>query len=110
MSRRQTPLRPYFESMPPIGSALSEVEVTRTAENVELVREQEQFIAKEVERVKNAGIPAQKVHDRGGMTVYDRLDYLVDPGTWCPLHSLYNPRDNEEGCTGVVTGIGKISG
>ena len=110
MSRRQTPLRPYFESRPPIGSALSEVEVTRTEENVKLVREQEQLVAKEVERVKNAGIPAQKVHDRGGMTVYDRLDYLVDPGTWCPLHTLYNPRDNEEGCTGVVNGIGKISG
>jgi len=54
MSRRQTPLRPYFESMPPIGSALSEVEINRTKENVDLVKEQEQLIAKEVERVKNA--------------------------------------------------------
>ena len=108
MTRKQTPLRPYFEQMPEIGKALREGEVRRSLANVELIREQEQIIAKELERVRNAGIPAQKIHDRGGMTVYDRIDYLVEAGTWCPLHSLYNPRDNEEGCTGVVNGIGRI--
>ncbi|TKB05696.1 acyl-CoA carboxylase subunit beta [Desulforhopalus sp. IMCC35007] len=110
MSRKQTPLRPYFEKMADIGSALSAADIQRTQENIDLVREQEQIIAKEVERVENAGIPAKKIHDRGGMTIYDRLDYLVDAGTWSPLHTLYNPQDNEEGCTGVVNGIGKISG
>jgi glutaconyl-CoA decarboxylase len=110
MSRKQTPLRPYFEKMADIGAALSDADIQRSQENIELVREQEKVIAKEVERVKNAGIPAKKIHDRGGMTIYDRLDYLVDGGTWSPLHTIYNPRDNEEGCTGVVNGIGKISG
>ncbi|HJO85346.1 MAG TPA: carboxyl transferase domain-containing protein, partial [Rhodospirillales bacterium] len=65
---------------------------------------------REVERVANAGIPSEKIHSRGGLTVYDRLEYLVDEGTWNPLHTLYNPTDNEEGCTGVVNGIGKIEG
>lgn len=110
MSRKQTPLRPYFEKMADIGTALTDADVQRTLENIELIEEQEQIIAKEVERVKNAGIPAKKIHDRGSMTIYDRLDYLVDEGTWSPLHTLYNPRDNEEGCTGVVNGIGKICG
>ncbi|MFT5729807.1 MAG: glutaconyl-CoA decarboxylase [Desulforhopalus sp.] len=110
MSRKQTPLRPYFEKMADIGSALSDVDIQRSLENINLIKEQEQIIDKEVERVKNAGIPASKIHGRGGMTIYDRLDYLVDEGTWSPLHSLYNPRDNEEGCTGVVNGIGKIAG
>ena len=110
MSRKQTPLRPYFEKMADIGSALSDVDNQRSLENINLIKEQEQIIEKEVERVKNAGIPASKIHGRGGMTIYDRLDYLVDEGTWSPLHSLYNPRDNEEGCTGVVNGIGKIAG
>lgn len=110
MSRKQTPLRPYFEKMPDIGKALTEAEIKRAQENIDLVREQEKILAQEAERVKNAGIPAKKVHERGGMTIYDRLEYLVDPGTWSPLHSLYNPRDNEEGCTGVVNGIGKIEG
>jgi glutaconyl-CoA decarboxylase len=110
MSRKQTPLRPYFEKMPEIGKELREGEIRRSQENVELVREQEEILAREVERVKNAGIPAEKVHQRGGMTIYDRLDYLIDEGTWRPLHTLYNPTDNEEGCTGVVNGLGKIEG
>ncbi|MBT7955799.1 MAG: glutaconyl-CoA decarboxylase subunit alpha [Rhodospirillaceae bacterium] len=110
MARKQTPLRPYFEEMPAIGKALSDGVIKRSQENVELVKEQEDILAKEVERVENAGIPAEKIHSRGGMTVYDRLEYLVDEGTWNPLHTLYNPTDNEEGCTGVVNGIGKIEG
>lgn len=110
MSRTQTPLRPYFEQMPAIGKELREGEVRRSQENADLIKEQEALLAEEAQRVKNAGIPAEKVHQRGGMTIYDRLDYLVDPGTWRPLHSLYNPQDNEEGCTGVVNGLGKIEG
>ena len=110
MPHKQAPLRPYFEKMPDIGKQLSEGEVRRSKENVDLIREQEEILAGEIDRVKNAGIPAEKIHDRGGMTVYERLEYLVDAGTWNPLHSLYNPADNEEGCTGVVNGLGKIEG
>ncbi len=96
--------------MPDIGKGLSAGEVRRAKENLDLIREQEEILAREIERVKNAGIPAEKIHDRGGMTIHDRLDYLVHAGTWNPLHSLYNPVDNEEGCTGVVNGLGKIEG
>jgi len=110
MTRKQTPLRPYFEKMPDIGKPLSEAEARRTNENVGLIREQEQIIAAEIERVRKAGIPAENIHKRGGMTIYDRLEYLVDAGTWRPLHSLYDPQGNEEGCTGVVDGLGKIQG
>lgn len=110
MSRKQTPLRPYFEKMPKIGRELREGEIRRSKANADLVREQEEIIAQEVLRVKNAGIPSEKVHQKGGMTIYDRLEYLVDKGTWSPLHTLYNPVDNEEGCTGVVNGLGKIEG
>ncbi len=60
--------------------------------------------------IKNSGFPEEKINARGEMTVWQRLDYLVDPGTWCPLHTLYNPADNEEGTTNVIDGIGKISG
>ena len=110
MARKQTPLRPYFEKMDDIGKELSEAEVKRSAKNVDLICEQEELVAAEVDRVKKAGIPAEKIHARGGMTVFDRLDYLVDEGTWQPLHTLYNPTENEEGCTGVINGIGKIEG
>lgn len=110
MARKQTSLRPYFEKMPDIGKALSGGELKRTEDNVNFIKEQEGILAEAVEKVKNAGTPAEVIRKRGQMTVYDRLEYLVDAGTWCPLHTLYNPADNEEGCTGVVDGLGKIEG
>ncbi|MCL4439922.1 MAG: glutaconyl-CoA decarboxylase subunit alpha, partial [Firmicutes bacterium] len=110
MARKQTPLRPYFEQMPEIGKALSASEIKRTEENVKLIQEQEALVAAAAEKVKLSGTSAEDIHKRGQMTAYDRLEYLVDPGTWCPLHTIYNPEDNEEGCTGVIDGLGKIEG
>lgn len=110
MHRKQTALRPYFEKMPDIGKALSPGEIKRTEENITFIQEQEEVLLKAIETVKNAGTSAEKIRKRGQMTVWDRLDYLVDAGTWCPLHTLYNPNNNEEGCTGVVDGLGKIDG
>ena len=31
-------------------------------------------------------------------------------GTWCPLNSLYNPQDNDNGSVGIVKGLGRING
>lgn len=110
MFRKQYPLRPYFEEMPEIGYSLSDSEIARSEENIKSIKEVEQQISEAVEKVKQAGTPAEVLRKKGQMTAYDRLEYLVDAGTWSPLHTLYNPADNEEGCTGVVDGIGKIEG
>ena len=108
--RKQYPLRPYFEEMPEIGYSLSDAEIARSEENINSIKEVEEQIKEAIEKVKAAGIPAEALHKKGGMTAYERLEYLIDPGTWCPLHTLYNPANNEEGCTGVIDGIGKIEG
>lgn len=110
MVRKQHALRPYFEKMPDIGRALSDSEIKRAEENVKLIKEQEELLKEAVEKVKNSGTPAEVLHKKGQMTAYDRLEYLVDEGTWCPMHTLYNPASNEEGCTGVIDGLGKIEG
>ena len=34
----------------------------------------------EEERIKNVGIPADLVHKRGEMTVWERIEYLVRSG------------------------------
>ena len=39
-----------------------------------------------------------------------RVSLLVDPGTWCPLNSLYNPQDNKNGSTSIVKGLGRVNG
>jgi len=103
-------MKQYFEKMNDFGKPLSEKQIEKMAENVKQIKGVEEEVAKEVERVKNAGIPAERVNKRGQMTVWQRLEYLVDPGTWCPLHTLFNPKNNEEGTTGVIDGLGKISG
>lgn len=103
-------MRPYFEKMTEIGKPLSESKVKQTEANVAQIREVEEQIQEEVEKVKTAGLPAEKINQRGFLTVWQRLEYLLDPGTWCPLHTIFNPKDNDEGSTGVVDGLAKISG
>ncbi len=103
-------MRPYFEKMPEFGRQLSPGQIKSTEENVKQIREVEAEIKKEVEKVKKAGFPEEKINARGQMTIWQRLNYLVDPGTWCPLHTLFNPEDNEIGHTNVFDGLGKISG
>jgi glutaconyl-CoA decarboxylase len=103
-------MRPYFEKMPEFGRPLKEAEIKRTEENVSLLKNIEAEIREKVEEAKRAGLPQEQINKRGEMTVWQRLEYLVDPGTWCPLHTLYNPADNEEGTTNVFDGLGRISG
>ena len=103
-------MRPYFEKMTAFGRALKKGRIKSTQENLDSLKKIEQDIADEVNQVKRAGFPEEKINARGQMTVWQRLEYLVDPGTWCPLHTLYNPMNNEEGTTNVIDGVGKISG
>ena len=103
-------MRPYFEKMPSFGKALKENRIARTRESRAKLEAVEAEIAAAREARQNVGIPAAKINERGSLTVWQRLEYLVDPGTWRPLHSLYNPEENEEGTTNVVDGLGKIAG
>lgn len=103
-------MRPYFEKMADFGRELKKGAIKRTEENHAQLKAVEAAVAEAVEKVKNAGFPTEKINARGQMTVWQRLEYLVEPGTWCPLHTLFNPLDNEEGTTNVVDGLGKISG
>ena len=103
-------MRQYFEKMTEFGVELNKGQLLSSEENVKNVKEVEAGIDVEVEKVKNAGMPTEKINARGVMTVWQRLEYLVDPGTWNPLHTLFNPEDNVEGTTNVIDGLAKISG
>ena len=85
-------------------------QIKGSLENVELLKKAEAKIRLDEEKVKTAGIATEKINERGQMTVWQRLKYLVDPGTWTPLHTLFNPLDNVEGTTNVIDGLGRISG
>ncbi len=103
-------MRPYFEKMASFGKELKENRIVRTKESRAKLEAVETEISAARKARQDAGIPAAKINERGMLTVWQRLEYLVDKGSWCPLHSLYNPEDNPEGATNVVDGLGKIAG
>ena len=103
-------MRPYFEKMDKFGRELKKGEIKRGDKNLQPIKDAEKEIATAVEDIKNLGFSTEKINARGQMTVWQRLEYIVDSGTWHPLHTLYNPLENEEGTTNVIDGLGKISG
>jgi glutaconyl-CoA decarboxylase len=103
-------MRPYFEKMDDLGKPLRPAQIERMKESAAKAESVMQEIDAEVERIKNFGIPAEKVRERGEMTVWDRIDYVVDPGTFCPLHTIFDPDSEESGSTGVVDGLARIAG
>jgi len=103
-------MRQYFQKMSPIGRELRENEREREEANALEISEVEKEVAEALEKRKMAGLPVEKLHKRGEKTAWERIELLVDTGTFVPLDSLYDPEFNQEGSTGVVTGLGKISG
>ncbi|HPU28828.1 MAG TPA: carboxyl transferase domain-containing protein [Syntrophorhabdaceae bacterium] len=98
-------MRPYFEKMQDWGKP-----VKPNPTNAEEIKKVEKEIEELIEQKKKAGLPQETLNKRGEWTVYQRLDYILDPGTWAPLHMLYDPMDEESGTTGVVDGFGRING
>lgn len=100
----------YWKEMEKLGKPLKEKAVEKMAANREEIAEIEKAVEAEVQKVKEAGIPEEVIHKRGQLTIWERLDYLVDEGSFVPLHTIYNPKDNVEGTTGIIDGLAKISG
>jgi glutaconyl-CoA decarboxylase len=103
-------MKPYFQKMTKFGRPLKKRERERSDANLSLIRQVEVKLDAEIERVKSAGIPAATVNKRGQLTAWQRIDYLVDHGTWCPLHTIFDPDANAEGTTGVIDGLAKVGG
>lgn len=103
-------MKSYFNKMKPFGQELPEEQKKDDVLNIQNIFSVEKELADAIEKAKNAGFPTEKINARGQMTLWQRLEYLVDEDTCCPLHTLYNPQDNVEGTTNVFDGLAKISG
>jgi glutaconyl-CoA decarboxylase len=103
-------MRQYFEKMTPVGRELSKNERERQEADAREIARVEQEVAQSIEKRKDTGIPTEKLHKRGEKTAWERVELLVDSGSFLPLNSLYDPEFNQEGTTGVITGLGMISG
>ena len=95
----------YFQNMPTVGKA-----VRANPENVaELKAIEEDIHAQIVKGLENGKADAD-MNAKGQLTAMQRVSLLVDPGTWCPLNSLYNPEKNKTGTTSIVKGLGRVNG
>lgn len=91
--------------MDAFGKPLRDAQRKRMEENISKVEAAMTEIEAEEERIKNVGIPVEKIHMRGEMTVWERIEYLVDPGTFCPLHTPFlTPNMRNRGVRGWSTG------
>jgi len=96
----------YFAKMDDIGTPLKK----ENKKNADALKAVEAGIDEKVAEIKASGKAIEKVHASGEWTAWERLEYLVEPGTWCPLHTLFDPAKNKEGSDAVIDGLGKISG
>ena len=96
----------YFQKMPVVGSELT----TRDENNETAIREIEQDIHGSIAKVLEDGRTDESLNESGQLTPMQRISALIDPDTWCPLNSLFNPLDNKNGSTGIVKGLAKIEG
>src|SRR5664280_1203920 len=103
-------MRKYFEKMDELGKPLKPQQINKMQPNVDEINRIMKEIDDEVERIKNYGVSTEELHKRGEMTVWERIEYLVEPGTFCPLHTIYDPAHEESGQTNVVDGLAKING
>lgn len=75
-------------------------------------------LARRQEQAKNAGGEegARRQHSRGKLTARERIDYFLDPGSFCELDMLARSRseatpvEKRSYTDGVVTGFGTVDG
>jgi glutaconyl-CoA decarboxylase len=103
-------MKQYFEKMDALGKPLSPKQIDGMKDNIKQAEEIMRQLDAEAERIKKVGVPLETMHERGEMSVWERIDYLVDPGTFCPLHTIFDPENEESGSTGVVDGLARING
>ena len=85
------------------------------AENAAELKAVEEAIHKLTAEIQAAGTPDEKIHQKGQYTAMERILNLVDEGSFCPLNSIYNPEDNHDTRSGVVStgilkGLGRVNG
>ncbi len=103
-------MKQYFQKMDDLGKPLKPAVIDRMKDNVARIEEIMGEIDREADRIKNFGVSTEELHKRGEMTVWERIEYLVDPGTFTPLHTIYDPDSEESGQTNVVDGLARING
>lgn len=97
---------PYFQNMPRVGKEL----MTPNADNEAILRDIEDEIRQIIYEALESGRSTESLNESGQMTAMQRIEELIEPGTWRPLNTIFNPDDNPDGSTAIVKGLGRIDG
>jgi glutaconyl-CoA decarboxylase len=96
----------YFQRLPQVGAVLRK----ENAENTQEIKEVEEHIHKLIKDAEAAGRSDESLNEAGQLTALQRIEKLVDKGTFRPINSLFNPQGNSNGSTGIIKGLGRIAG
>lgn len=96
----------YFKNMERIGEA----DFAYDGENEKILKDAEADFARKIQEVLESGKPTAALNESGQLCAMQRVEKLVDQGTWLPLNSLFNPQNNANGSTNIVKGLGRING
>lgn len=100
------PMQNYFRGMPQIGSNL----LSTDPENEQRIKAIEKELSDAVDTILKSGRSDESLNRSGQLTALQRLEELIDPGTWRPINSLFNPEGNDEDGCSVLTGMAKVDG
>ena len=97
----------YFQNMKQVGKPLG----APNPENEQALKDVEQDIHDKIFAAHEAGIVTEeKLNERGQLSALQRINALVDEGTFCPLNQLFNPMDNKFGDTSIIKGLARVGG
>lgn len=105
-----TQMKRYFCEMEMLGKKLTDSTIASMQENAKEIEKVMELIREKTNRILNSGTDTEQLHKRGEKTALERIEYLIDKGSWLPLNTLYNPEQNRYGTTGVINGLAKING
>jgi len=74
-------MKSYFEHMDTFGKELKAGRIKRALASKGQWEAAEATIAGEKKKVEEVGFPNEKINARGWMTVWQRIEYLVEPGS-----------------------------
>ena len=96
----------YFQNMRRIGEA----DFAYDEANEKTLKDAEAEFAQRAREVLENGKPTEALNSAGQLSAMQRIEKLVDAGSWRPLNRLFNPQGNASGSTNIVKGLGRING
>ena len=88
----------YFEHMPQVGKPMKKA----NPENEAQLKAIEAEIHELIKAAQSAGRSDESLNESGQLTALQRVEKLVEPGTFRPLNTLYNPEGNKNGSVSIV--------